>query len=288
MVSAIPPIPFQTCKIIDSFFNTYYASEKNKGTEFYQIREFQPGDDVRTIDWKTSLKYGKLTPNFFYIRQKIKERNFQIYIVFDMSNSFTFGSEYTKIEKGIEVSNIILDSAVRLNIPFGAIFFNDGIKHKIPVSTGSLHKECILNWMLDFQPKIKPGSFEKIWADLYLKIEKPSLIFLVSDFQNFSENGFLHTIKSKHDIIAIQLIDPVEEKFPDVGFIQLEDLESGEQLLINSSNKYGREKYDEIIQEQKALVDKMFAPNLIHLKTSETDFYSTLNNFFLKRKGDAY
>ena len=149
---------------------------------------------------------------------------------------------------------------------------------------GLLHKESILNWMLEFKTKIKAGSFEKIWVDLYLKIEKPSLIFIVSDFQNFSENKLLHTIKSKHDVIAIKLIDPIEEKFPDVSYIQLEDLESGNQLLLNSSNKNGRKKYENIVKEQKALFDKNFAPNAIYLNTSEIYFYPTLNNFFLKRK----
>ena len=219
--------------VTDLMAGEYVFAFKGRGMEFNAVREYAPGDDVRPIDWNVTARMGQP-----FIKEFVEERELNVMLIVDVSSSGEFGSAGKfKNEVSAEVASILAFAAIRNNDKIGLIIFSDKIEHYIPPKKGKAHIWNIIRTILNFQPE---GRFTNINLPLeyLLKVQKRKCVtFLISDFlaKNYETN--LRLTEQKHDLIAISITDPRENHLPTVGYIHLQDAESGETLLVDTNDR---------------------------------------------------
>ena len=206
----------------DIFAGEYHSAFKGRGMEFSQVREYQAGDDSRFIDWNVSSRLGRL-----YVKQFVEERELTIILALDLSASLRFASALkSKKEIAAELSALIAFTAMLNNDKVGLLLFSDRIEQYIPPQKGRTHLLRLIRDIIEFQPQGRGTSISGALAYLTALIKKKAVVFLISDFL---DNGFDTALKiasRKHDLIAIDISDRVEEVPPGRGFFFLKDLES--------------------------------------------------------------
>jgi len=210
----------------DIMAGEYISAFKGRGMEFSEVREYQPGDDVRLIDWNVTARMNQP-----FIKEFKEERELTLMLLVDVSSSGEFGSAgKLKNEVAAEIASILAFAAIKNNDKIGLIVFSDKIEHTIPPKKGKAHIWNIIRTILNFEPEGK-GTNLSLPLEYLLNIQKrKATAFLISDFQDEGYEKKLKLAKQKHDLIAISISDPREETLPDVGLIQLQDTESGETL----------------------------------------------------------
>ena len=219
--------------VTDLMSGEYVSAFKGHGMEFNAVREYTPGDDVRLIDWNVTARMNQP-----FIKEFIEERELNVMLIVDVSSSGEFGSTGKfKNEIAAEVASILAFAAIRNNDKIGLIIFTNKIEHYIPPKKGKAHIWNVIRTILSYQPEEKLTDIN-IPLKFLLKIQKRKCItFLISDFQAKDYTTNLKLAKQKHELVAIAISDPREKNLPDVGFIHLKDAESGETILINTSNR---------------------------------------------------
>ncbi len=230
----------------DIMAGEYVSAFKGRGMEFSEVREYQPGDDVRLIDWNVTARMNQP-----FIKEFKEERELTLMLLVDVSSSGGFGSaEKLKNEVSAEIASILAFAAIKNNDKIGLIVFSDKIEHTIPPKKGKAHIWNIIRTILNFKPEGK-GTNLSLPLEYLLNIQKrKTTTFLISDFQDDDYEATLKLAKQKHDIVAISITDPREETLPDVGLIQLEDAESGETLLVDTSDKEMTRQYTRQFQKK--------------------------------------
>ncbi len=238
----------------DIMAGEYVSALKGRGMEFSEVREYQPGDDVRLIDWNVTARMNQP-----FIKEFKEERELTLMLLVDVSSSGGFGSvEKLKNEVSAEIASILAFAAIKNNDKVGLIVFSDKIEHTIPPKKGKAHIWNIIRTILNFKPEGK-GTNLCLPLEYLLKIQKrKATAFLISDFQDDDYETTLKLAKQKHDLVAISIIDPREETLPDIGLIQLEDAESGETLLVDTHDKEMTMQYAKQFQEKKDSRKKYF------------------------------
>ncbi|MCK4893698.1 MAG: DUF58 domain-containing protein, partial [Calditrichia bacterium] len=232
---------------------------KGRGMEFAEVREYQLGDDVRTIDWNVSARM-----NHPYVKVFDEERELTVMILFDASSSESFGSRnQIKGELAIEIAALLASSAIRNNDKVGLIIFSDQIEKFVAPRKGRKHILRVIRELLFVATAAEyaKSSQTDIAAALeYMNqiLKRRATVFLISDFMAEGFDRDLQIANRRHDLVAIRLIDPLEEKLPNVGLIELEDLETGETLLLDTSYEQIRQLVTENASAQKNQLDKMF------------------------------
>src|SRR5256886_6772805 len=214
-----------------AFAGDYHSVFKGRGMNFSDVREYQPGDEIRSIDWNVTARFGSA-----FVKQFTEERELTVMLVVDVSASGNFGSTtQSKRELAAEVACLLAFSAIRNNDKVGLILFTDRVELFIPPKKGRLHTLRLIREILFFEPKGR-GTQPAVALD-YLNqvVHRRSVVFLISDFQAPDFARALSVTSRRHDLIAIPIIDPREEDLPDVGLLTLEDAETGEQIKINTS-----------------------------------------------------
>jgi uncharacterized protein (DUF58 family) len=258
----------------------YHSIFKGQGVEFLESRAYQTGDDIRSIDWKMTARFDHP-----FVKEFIEERDLHVYFALDMSGSSAFGNMVSKKMKSIEIIASLMFGAMQNNDNVGLFLFTKNIEQFIPARKGRKHVLKCISAMVSFEPKYKTTNLEQSLKYISKVIKKRSIIFIVSDF--FDE-GFLQPLKilkNKHDVITIRIIDKREFEIPDVGFIELEDEETGEQLLIDTSDEEFRINYwDMMHKREKSLLQSLhkIKIDMVRIFTDES-FEIPLQKFFNAR-----
>ncbi len=217
----------------DIMTGEYVSAFKGRGMEFSEVREYQPGDDIRLIEWNVTARMGQP-----FIKEFKEERELTSMLLVDVSSSGEFGSVGKfKNEIAAEIASILAFAAIKNNDKTGLIVFSDRIEHYIPPKKGKAHVWNIIRTLLDFNPEGK-GTNLNLPLEYLINIQKRKTVtFLISDFLAQGYEKTLKLAKQKHDIIALKIVDPRERDLPDVGLAHLQDAETGESILIDTSDR---------------------------------------------------
>ena len=259
----------------------YHSLYKGQGIEFSEIREYKSGDDLRSIDWNVTARYNQP-----YIKEFVEERSLDIYFILDVSGSEDFGNLVSKKRKALEITTSLIFAALRNNDNIGIFLFTEKIEKLISARRGKRHVFKILRSIISFQPKSQITNLRTTLAQVSRILKKRSMLFIVSDFYDTSDySKVLKILSIKHDVILVRIFDSREQEIPQIGLIELEDKETGEQLLIDTSNNLFQRNYGEIVSKnQLEFIKTVEKLNVDCLNiSSEEDYELSLKRFFKKR-----
>ena len=263
------------------FSGEYHTVFKGRGMEFSEVREYVPGDDIRLIDWNVSARTGSPFVKIFS-----EERELSMMLVVDMSRSGTFGTSYRmKDEVAIEICALLAFSAMKNNDKVGLLIFTDKVEKFLPPRKGRQHVLRVLREIVYHEPENTGTNMKSALEYLLRVIRRNSVVFILSDFMDDGYQKSLRVLSSKHDVIAIKVTDKLEMELPDAGLICLVDAETGENVVINTSDKKIRNSYSALRRAQQEGLEKMFKKiNLDHItiKTGES-YVEPLYRFFRVR-----
>lgn len=275
-------IEIVTKNLVDGLITgEYHSIFKGQGIEFSEIRDYKAGDDIRAIDWKVTARF-----NHPFIKEFIEERDLNVYFVFDYSASNYFGNLIEKRRKAIELTATLMFSAMKNNDNVGLFIFTEDIERFIPARKGRRHVLKLISSLVSHKPKSKGTDIEKALSHVSNIIKKRSVIFILSDFYNQDFSKPLKILKRRHDVIAIKVNDAREAEIPDVGLIQLEDEETGEQLLVDTSDRGFRDNYIRIVNKEEIRLRNLFNKSGVDVINISTDspYESPLRKFFKMRQ----
>ena len=239
LLKRIRELEIKTKGLVDGMMAGSYKSKiRGRGIEFSEVREYVLGDDVRHIDWNVTARTNKL-----HVKEFVEERDLRVYVIFDYSASNEFGFEKSKKSIGHEIAASIIFSAMKNNDSIGLGIFTDTLEQFIPARKGRKHSLTLLRTLLSHKTKSKQTDIETSLLQLHHILGQHSIIFIISDYISSNFLRPLKFLKNRHDVILINLSDIRESQLPDIGYTMLEDMESGEQLLVNTSDVTFRESF---------------------------------------------
>jgi uncharacterized protein (DUF58 family) len=263
------------------FSGEYHTAFKGKGMAFSEVREYQPGDDVRSIDWNVTARY-----NSPFVKVFEEEREMTVILLIDVSGSSDFGTQtQLKREVATEIAAVLSFSAINNNDKIGVLFFSDKIEKFIPPKKGKSHILRIIRELITFKSESKKTNIEVALKYFNNVIKKRAVCFILSDFMDTNFDKSLKIARNKHDIIALRIHDQREETLPNVGLIKVEDAESGQTRWMDSSNKQVRTNYNNNYREfEKELKQTLQSSGVDHIdiKTGK-DYIKPLMSFFKNR-----
>ncbi len=222
------------------FSGEYHSAFKGRGMAFSEVREYMPGDDVRTIDWNVTARF-----NSPYVKVFEEERELSVVLLVDVSASGLFGTQKQfKQDLITELCAVVAFSASQNNDKIGVIFFSDKIEKFIPPKKGKSHILRIIRELIEFKPDNKQTNIEIALKYMTNVIKKRSVAFLISDFQTeLPYSDALKIANKKHDVVALRIIDKAELEIPNIGLVKLKDNESGKIMWVDTSNKGFRTQF---------------------------------------------
>ncbi len=282
ILKKIRRIEIFTNRLVNTIFAGEYESVfKGQGITFDEVREYQVGDEIRTIDWNVTARMGQA-----YIKQYVEERELVMMLVVDMSASTSFGSiAETKAEISAEIAAVLAFSAIKNNDKVGLICFTDTVEHFVAPRKGKRHVLRVVRDILRFQPQQSGTNIETALTFVDQVLKPHSVVFLISDFKDTGYEKQLRLSSKRHSLIAIALQDRRERELPDVGIIELRDAETGETMIIDTRSEAARQSYREQIQRTEAERRQVFRASqvdAIHIRTDEP-YVKPLIQFFRQR-----
>jgi len=236
------------------FSGEYHSVFKGRGMEFSEVREYQYGDDIRSIDWNVSARF-----NHPFVKIFEEERELTVMLVVDFSRSGDFGTvNATKNDIATEICAVLAFSAIKNNDKVGLILFTDRIEKFVPPKKGRAHILRIIRELISFQPTGTGTDIRGALEYFNHVHKKRTIAFLISDFLGEGYDGILRIISRKHDVIAVELSDPREESLPNVGLIKLRDAETGKERWIDSSDRLVRAGFVTYWQQRRAERKSLF------------------------------
>ena len=264
------------------FADEYHSAFKGRGMSFAEVREYQPGDDVRDIDWNVTARMNKP-----YIKVFEEERELTLMLVVDLSASQRFGTvDRTQRELAAEICATLAFSALQNNDKIGVIFFTDQVEKFIPPQKGRKHVLYIIRELLNFEPKGKRTDVTVAMEYLMKVITKRSITFVISDFldtRDFSRP--LLVAARKHDLVGLRLYDSRMASLPDVGLLKIVDAETGHEQFIDTSNRAVRQQQQAWWRTEEQRLDTLFRKNGVDYASIAThaDYVKPLMNLFARR-----
>ena len=233
LLKKVRRIEIRTKRMVNELFSgEYHSVFKGLGMEFSEVREYQPGDDIRNIDWNVTARFGHP-----YLKIYKEERELVVMLVVDLSGSQRFGTgERFKTEAAAEISAVLSLAAIKNNDKVGLLVYTDRIEKFIPPKKGRNHVLRLIREILYLKPKGRGTNTSLALEHLLGVIKKKCVVFLISDFIDSDYEKPLAIAARKHDLIALKLSDQLERSFPKAGLIRLYDLESGAERLVDSSS----------------------------------------------------
>lgn len=265
------------------FSGEYHSAFKGRGMAFSEVREYQIGDEIRTIDWNVTARFNKP-----FIKVFEEEREMTVMMIVDMSGSKNFGThKQLKQQLIAEICAVLAFSAIQNNDKVGVIFFSDQVEKFIPPKKGKSHILMIIRELISFKPEHNGTNIKEALRFMTMAIKKRSTAFLISDFidNNFSDE--LKIANKKHDLVALQIYDEREENLPDIGLVQLQDSESGKLMWVDTSNKNTRTHYKARALERNARLASDFRKSGVDFSKIGThqSYVQPLMNLFKMREG---
>ncbi|MFA6929995.1 MAG: DUF58 domain-containing protein [Lentisphaeria bacterium] len=276
-------IQIRTSKTVtDVLAGEYKSAFRGAGMEFDEVREYQPGDEVRSIDWNVTARQGRP-----FVKRFHEERELTVVFVVDLSASGQFSSSQgSKNDLAAELCALLSFSAVKSNDKVGLILFTDRIERFIPPGKGISHAMRIIREVLGFTPSGTQTNIPDALDFLGKVIRKRAVVFLISDFLGENFEKPLRQLSRRHDLIAISVSDAREQSLPDVGLLELEDAETGECLLIDTSSASVRQEYAQLAgQQQNGLRSSFRSMGIDQLDIrTDQDYQNALAAFFRRRE----
>ena len=294
LIKKVRRIQIQTRDTVnDLFAGQYHSTFKGRGMEFEEVREYMPGDDIRTIDWNVTAKMG--TP---FVKQYREERELTILLAIDVSESGTFGStKRSKRERLAELGALLAFSANRNGDKVGLLLFSDQTEQYLPPNKGQKHVLRILREILFHPNQSKKTDLNEGLRFINRVMRRRAVVFLLSDFiipeyieqEESVEDLFfkeLAATRRRHDLVCARIHDPCELEIPDFGIVHLEDCKSGEKIHLNTSSRNFREEYQKLNKEYREEFEKRLRRRGVdHFEFStDSDYVGALQEFFRMRE----
>ena len=257
LLKKVRKIEIKTRRLSDHIFSgEYHTSFKGRGMTFSEVRQYQFGDDVRAIDWNVTARYNEP-----YIKVFEEERELTMMLMVDISGSENFGTQnQLKSEIVTEIAATMAFSATQNNDKIGLILFSNQIELYIPPKKGKSHVLRIIRELIEFQPKSKESNLTEALKFLSGTQKKKAIVFLISDF--IVDDDYEKSLKiasKKHDITGVRVFDIREEKMPDIGVVEMEDAETGEIMVVDTSSKKVRMNYEKQYVEKVTYFKEIFS-----------------------------
>ena len=288
-------IELRTRGLVNSTFSGEYQSVfRGQGMEFAEVREYQPGDDVRNIDWNVTARVGHP-----YVKKHVEERELSVLLMVDLSGSEQFGTrERFKAERAAELAAVLALSAVRNNDRVGLMIFTDQVEHVVPPKKGKRHVLRIIRDVLAYRPANAGTNMSAALDYAGRLLPHRSVVFVLSDFALLAPNETpdsptfaaweksLKLIARRHDVVAVSIRDVIEDAVPNVGVIMLRDPETGEVLAVDTSKTDLRQKYHSFMNSERAAIRRVFRRNGVdEIEVGTTgSFVGPLLGFFRRRE----
>ncbi|PJC48664.1 MAG: DUF58 domain-containing protein [Candidatus Omnitrophica bacterium CG_4_9_14_0_2_um_filter_42_8] len=233
ILKKVRQIEIRTGRLVNDVFAGEYESVfKGRGMEFHEVREYVPGDDIRSIDWNVTARSGHP-----YVKKFVEERELTVIIMADMSGSGNFGTRNKmKTELMAEIGAVLSFSAVKNNDKVGLLLFTDKVEKFIPPKKGRPHVLRVIRELLYYKPESSKTSIGSAVEYLGKVLKKRAVVFLISDFMDTGYEKLLGILNKRHDIVGISISDPREKDMPDIGLVKFEDAETGEILYLDTSD----------------------------------------------------
>jgi len=282
IIKKIRGIELRTKRLVnDVFSGEYHSVFKGRGIEFAEVREYGIGDDIRLIDWNVTARMGHP-----YVKTFDEERELTVMLVVDASGSGLFGSRGTfKEDLAAEVSAVLAFSAIKNNDRVGLIMFTDRIELYIPPQKGRKHVLRVIREILYFKPEGKRTDISGAVEHVSRILKRKSIVFVISDFLDGCYESALSIAAQKHDLIAVTISDEREDVLSDSGVLTLEDAETGDVFIVDTSSKKIRGNYRQFMRNRRKEISDMFRRNgvdQIALMTGKP-YDDELVRFFKKR-----
>jgi uncharacterized protein (DUF58 family) len=276
-------IELRTRGLVNSLFSGEYRSVfKGQGMEFSEVREYQVGDEVRSIDWNVTARMNRP-----FVKRYIEERELTVMLVVDLSGSERFGTvRRFKNELAVELAAVLAMAAARNNDRVGALLFTDRVEHVVPPRKGRRHVLRVLRDLLVHQPVGRGTNIANALEYLSRMLRHHAIVFLISDFQSAGMERPLKLLARQHDLVAIAVEDPGEETLPDLGVARFVDPETDETIDVDTSSPLVREYFAGIVQvqrESRSQLLRRLGIDEVVVRT-ETGFMRPLLRFFRARE----
>lgn len=284
LIRKIRRIEIRTRRLVnDSFAGEYHAIFKGRGMEFDEVRLYQPGDDVRTIDWKVTARVGEP-----FVKRYVEERELTVMLLVDASASGQFGTVGRfKREIAAELTAVLAFSAISNNDKVGVLIFTDRIELFIPPRKGRRHVLRLIRDVLAFEPNGHLTDLKLGFDSINHLLKRRSIVFAISDFLTdpAGYSSALQVANRRHDVIAVTLSDPREQEWPNVGMLALEDAETGQVRWVDTGSRAWRQAFMEYALQLKQARERLFRKakvDRIDLST-DAEYITPLTAFFEKR-----
>jgi len=275
-------IEITTRTLVESLFSgEYHSVFKGRGMEFDQVREYQEGDDIRSIDWNVTARMNRP-----FVKEFVEERELVVMLLVDMSASSDFGTAaHFKSEVAAEICSLLAFSAIKNNDKVGLLLFTDRVEKYVSPRKGKKHVLRVIRELLYFRPEGRRTDLNAALEHLNRVLRRRAVVFVVSDFLDRSFERLLRVTNQRHDVIAVRITDPRERALPDVGYIELEDAETGETLFLSTGEKRFRDEFQGRADREDARLRSLFRStgvDLVEVGTGES-YVEPLIQFFRER-----
>ena len=264
------------------FAGEYHSAFKGRGMAFSEVREYQPGDDIRTIDWNVTARFGHP-----YVKIYEEERELTVMLIVDVSASETFGTQrQLKQELITELCAVLSFSAIQNNDKIGVIFFSDKIEKFIPPKKGKSHILRIIRELINFKPEHSKTNIAQALRYFTSVIKKRSVAFIISDFIDQGFEDALKIANKKHDVVALRIYDHRENELPDIGLIKIKDAETNEMIWLDTSDRKTRITFSANAKKAEAELKNIFNKSGVDTANINTadSYIKPLMNLFKKRE----
>jgi uncharacterized protein (DUF58 family) len=282
LLKKVRKIEIKTRRLSDHVFGgEYHSTFKGRGMTFSEVRQYQFGDDVRSIDWNVTARYNEP-----FVKVFEEERELTLMLVVDVSGSEAFGTQIQfKRDLITEIAATLAFSALQNNDKVGLILFSDQVELFIPPKKGRSHILRIIRELLEFEPESKKTSISTALEFLSGVLKKKAIVFVLSDFMDKNYEKTLRISAKKHDLTGIRVFDPVETKLPNLGIVPLRDAETGMVRWISTFSKKVRLNYEKKYREQVVAFEELFSKNGAgHISCSvEESYVKKLLGYFKAR-----
>ena len=263
------------------FAGEYHSAFKGKGMTFSEVREYQYGDSIKTIDWNVTARF-----NHPYVKIFEEERELTVMLLIDVSGSKEFGTQQQlKQELMTEVAAVLAFSAIENNDKIGVIFFSNKVEKFIPPKKGKSHILRIIRELLEFTPENRETNISEAMRYFTNAIKKRSIAFILSDFMDENFSDALSIANRKHDVVALKLFDKRETEIPSIGLVKMKDAETGQFMWVDTTNRKVREQYAQWWINRNTKLQEIFKKagvDFAELSTGE-DYVKPLLKLFKKR-----
>jgi uncharacterized protein (DUF58 family) len=283
LIQKVRRIEISTRSLVESLFSgEYHSVFKGRGMEFDQVREYQDGDDIRSIDWNVTARMNRP-----FVKEFVEERELVVMLLVDLSASSDFGSaRHFKSEIAAEICSLLAFSAIQNHDKVGLLLFTDRVEKYLAPRKGRRHVLRVIRELLYYQPEGRRTDLSLPLEHLNRVQKRRSVVFLVSDFLDGSFEKALRVTNRRHDLIAVRVSDPREDEIPNLGLVEMEDAETGERILLWSRDRAFRAGFAESRKRAATALRSLFRTQGVDLIEVGTDgnYVEPLVRFFRERE----